>query len=199
VTLDPDDLARLDALVEERLAQREAERRRRRRRWLVPLLVTGGVLLVAAGVGTWYGVRAGMDWVAARDQELSEAKLAYQRELAQNRAWQATRVAAEKATGYNGRQTQAQHEAALMNQSLQLIAQQRVLSEKWKTLDYDDPKSLEILSDDLGKVLEQGLGTIGQVLLRNSDPAHNTADERRQQEAAGQVVPVDPPLTMPKR
>jgi len=147
-------------------------------------IVTGGHLLVIAGVGTWFGVRAAMDWVAARDQELSEAKLAYQRELVRNQAWQATRAAAERASGYDGRRTQAQHEAALMNQSLQLIAQQKALSEKWQKLDYDDPKSMEILSEDLGKVLEQGLGTIGQVLLRNSDPAHNTVDERRQQEAA---------------
>jgi len=199
VTLDPDDLARLDALVEARLAQREAEHRRRRRRWLLPLAVVAGLLLVIAGVGTWFGVRAAMDWVAARDQELSEAKLAYQRELVRNQAWQATRAAAERASGYDGRRTQAQHEAALMNQSLQLIAQQKALTEKWQKLDYDDPKSMEILSEDLGKVLEQGLGTIGQVLLRNSDPAHNTADERRQQEATGQVVPADQPLIVPAR
>lgn len=194
MALDPDDLLRLEALIDARLAQRAA---RNRRRWL-PVVLLG---IVMVGAGGWWALRTGQDWLAARDTEFREAKLAYQRELAQNQAWQATREAAAKASHYDGTRTQAQHEAALMNQALGLIAEQGRLKEKWKNLDFEDPKAMETLSDDLGQILGQGLGTIGQVLLRSSDPAHNTREERIRQEASGEVLlpekPVDLPVSKP--
>ncbi len=194
MALDPADLAEIAHLVEERLAAHEAARRRQRRRWLIPLLLLGGVLATALSVGLVIGVRSGQDWLAARDAELTEAKLAYQRELARNQAWQAQREAAAKAVHYDTTKTQAQHEAALMNQALGLMAEQGALKAKWAALDYNDPKSMEVLSDDLSRVLGQGLGTIGQVLLRNTDPAHNTREERLRQDAAGEVLAPEAPL-----
>ena len=194
MALDPADLAEIAHLVEERLAAHEAARRRQRRRWLIPLMLLGGVLATALSVGLVIGVRSGQDWLAARDAELTEAKLAYQRELARNQAWQAQREAAAKAVHYDTTKTQAQHEAALMNQALGLMAEQGALKAKWAALDYNDPKSMEVLSDDLSRVLGQGLGTIGQVLLRNTDPAHNTREERLRQDAAGEVLAPEAPL-----
>jgi len=181
MALEPDDLARLEALIDARLAHQAAARRRR---WW-PRLTVLALLLLAGG---WWSLRTAQDWLAARDDEFRETKLAYQRELARNQAWQATREAAAKASHYQGRRTPAEHEAALMNQALSLMAEQERLKTKWKDLNFEDPQALETLSDDLSSILGQGLGTITQVMLRSSDPAHNTRDERIRQEAAGEVL-----------
>lgn len=197
MALDPADHEMISALVQERvekiLAGERAELTRRRRRWLWPVL---GLALITMGLGTWgvvQGITMAQDWITARDAEYTEVKLAYQRELARNQAWQKTREDAARAVHYQPKQTQAEHEANVMNQALGLLAEQGKLKEKWGKLDFNDPKAMETLSTDLSQVLDQGLGTLGQILLRNTDPVHNTREERIRQDAAGDpVAPADP-------
>lgn len=201
MALDPADHELIAALVNDRVEKllagdRAERRRRRRRRWLWPLVVLG---VLGLGLGAWgavLGVHAAQDWLAARDAEYTEVKLAYQRELARNLAWQKTRDDAAKAVHYQPQQTQAEHEANLMNQAMGLLAEQGKLKEKWAKLDFNDPKAMETLSADLSQVLDQGLGTLGQILLRNSDPVHNTREERLRQDATGDTVAPAQPLEL---
>jgi hypothetical protein len=196
MALDERDLALIRQVVVEQLAVVQVSERKRRRFWLW-FWVWFFILTTAAGTWwSWKVIEKVQAQIAAQDQAFQETKRSYQAELARNQEWQNQREQAEKAVGYQSNRSQPSHEAMLMNNLMSLMSKQGAMKEKWANADLSDPEDLNALADDMNQVLTQGLGTIMQVMLRNTDPAHNTAQERMLQDlqptAEAPLVPPPP-------
>jgi hypothetical protein len=176
--LSDDDLAAIGKLMDARM---ETVRRDGRRRFWVWMWIFI-ILTVASLVGSWFAVKKLKEQVDQQvtqiNLEMSDAKLAYQRELAKNQQLQAERAQAEKAVAYDGTKTQAQHEAGLLGGMISLIGRKQAFEAKWKDADFSDPAQMEAYAEELNTIIVDGLNPLGQVVLRNTDPAHNTASER---------------------
>lgn len=194
MSLSPEDLAAiallLDQKLDQKLAAQQASDARRRRFWVWFWLV---VFIVTTAASTWAGwrlVERAQDEVTRINLEFSEAKLAYQQQLEQDRKLQAERIAAEKAVHYRSDQTEAQHEAGLIGDFIGLLGSQADFQKKWANADFSDPAQLQAYANDLNGIIDQGLKPLGQVVLRNTDPAHNTANEKMRQDAPAAALPV---------
>lgn len=165
--------------IEDRLAQQEAAARRRRRFWLwMFLLLTLGSLaasiLAANRAITW-----AQDQLAAQEQGFIDAKIAYQRQLAQSSTLQAERAEAERRVNYKPQQPQDEYEAELIASALRLFNQSMASQARMKAAgDSDDPEALLREMEGMTEMLSQATEVLPRILLRNTDPARNTAKEQ---------------------
>jgi len=181
MSLSTDDLTAIgdlmDRKLDQKLAQVQAKDRRRRRFWLWFTVV----VFVLSSVASWFVaqhyVRLIQDEMTKVDNDLRQAKLAYQTELARNATLQAERKVASEASGYVSDQDQASYEAGLISSMFRIVANSRALNESMANLDPDDPEALMRATEKMAQTTQDAIGTIGQIMLRNTDPAHNTPEE----------------------
>lgn len=168
----------LDKKLEQKLAAVQAQDRRRRGYWLWFWVV----VFVVSSLATWWvgeQLKTEVDkWVTERNAEFSETKLTYQRQLEQSQKLRNERKAAEKAVAYDSSKSQAKHEADLMGGLISLIGSQAEFNKKFENADMSDPAVLEAYLKNFETVLEKGLNPLGAVVLRNTDPLHNSPDEK---------------------
>lgn len=194
--LDDQDLARITALLKQEVGAMEDRARSRRRFWLWFWTLA---ILLGAALSLWFTLRT-VEALRARlgEQERAflEAKREYQRELAASRRLQEERAAAERAVGYRSGQSQATYEASLIAGTLGMIGKANELQRRYEKAPLDDLDELEAFSKDYQALMNQALGSLGTMLLRNTDPAHNTGLERALQDAggAGSATRSGPPL-----
>ncbi len=184
--LDPEDVQAIGQLLDERLGAYDQRQRARRRWWLWFWIV----LFIVSTIASWVTVQrvievvmskatAMMDKVDAEERDFAQAKAVYQKQVAHDQQMQKERADAEQAAHYESKQSKAEYEAGLIRQSLAVFAKSAKAQEKVKNLGAsndpdDDLKALEELSG----TLSQGTNVLMQVLLRNTDPAHDSAQER---------------------
>lgn len=194
MALDERDIALIRQVVSEQIAAGQAQDRKRRRFWMW-FWVWFFIITTALSMwATWGLVKKFQDQIATQEAAFEESKLAYQAELARNKVWQAERVAAEKAVNYQSHVSQASHEANEMQRAISMLAKSTQLKQKWANLDMDNPDNLEVMADDMSGILNEGLGSLARIMLRNTDPALNTAQERMLQDVAGGKAPVEEPI-----
>ena len=201
MSLTSEDVETIGRLLDERLARVQAADRRRRRFWLWFWIA----LFVVSTVASWFAaqrlLRQVEDRLAEADRQFLDAKLAYQRQLARDAEMQRERAVAEKAAGYQPKQSQAEYEAGLVRSALQAMSQQAAITKRFEQLDPDDPDALMAATDELNANVSSMLGTLTRVMLRNTDPSLNTpaekllggADGAETPPSAPTVTPIDPP------
>lgn len=190
MTLDPEQQAEVERLVAERLV---LSRARDRLRLLIITSCLGLVVAVVIAGAAAYVVREmrGMQAQMARQaSDLEAARQEYQRQLAADRQMQAERAAAAKAVDFKPGQSSAVYNAGLLRDFVSFMGKSGELRERMQHLDSNDPKDLERFADDLEQVLHQGLGTLGQVVLRNTEPEKPALRD-------GQGPPAPAPRPMP--
>jgi|GEM_PF-3499156 len=201
MALTSDDVDIIGRLLDERLERVQAADRRRRRFWLWFWIA----LFVLSSLASWFAAQQILRKVEAQlaevDRQFLDTKLTYQRQLARDVQMQQERAVAEKAANYQPRQNQSDYEAGLMRSAFKVMGQQAAMAKKLENLDPDDPDALIAATEEMSGNLTSLLGTLTQVMLRNTDPALNTAQEKLLvgadggQPAAGVVIvtPLDPP------
>ncbi len=198
MSLTTDDVQLIGRMLDERLDRiQEVARRRRRRLWLIILLLT-----LASTVASVFAAREALrmyqDFRSEQDQAMIEAKLAYQRELARNDEMRKEREAAVAASGYQPKQDQANYEAGLIRSLFKTMSQQTAMQKRLENLDPEDPDALLAATEDMQTSMTEGLGAITRILLRNTDPALNTAQERLLAGADGGPPEAASPAALPK-
>ena len=205
MSLSPEDLAAIshlmDQLLDKKLAAQEVVARRRRRFWIWFWTLT---FIISTAASAWVAkglIERAQDELTRMNQEFSESKLAYQLQLEHDQKMQSERAAAVKAVGYQSDQTQSEHEAGLISGLIGLMGSKTSFEKKWENVDATDPAQMEAFAKDLGSIMDQGLKPIGQVVLRNTDPAHNTKDEKMREDGpapgTSTAVPVEAPTREP--
>lgn len=176
--LSNEDLSAIGELMDRKLAGVQAVEKRRRRFWLW----FWGIAIVLSSVASWFIAQHYLaiirEELAQVDDELREAKLAYQAELARNTQLQAERAAAVQASSYDSEQSQASYEAGLLSAMIRIVGESRAQSERMQNLDPDDLDGLVQATEEMQGTMTTIMGTLGQIMLRNTDPAHNTPDEK---------------------
>ena len=195
--LSDEDLDAIGRLMDRKLEVLQAQDRRRRRFWVWFWIV----VFVLSSVASWWAVERlvtrAQDEVARINIEFSEAKLAYQRQLENDRKLQAERAAAEKTVSYDTGKTQAQHEAGLISGFISLLSAKNEFEKRYADVDLSDPHALDTYAADLNRIIDQALVPLGQIVLRNTDPAHNTRDEQIRRSDDGAAAPLDAPPRPP--
>lgn len=198
MSLSEQDLDAIGRLMDQKLSAVQAEDRRRRRFWLWFWIV----LFVLSSVASWWAleklIARAQDEVAQINLEFTESKLAYQRALEENEKLRAERAKAEKAVSYDTTKTQAQHEAGLLGSMISLFGAKDDFMKKYDNADLSDPQVMEAYAQDLNKILDQGLNPLGQIVLRNTDPAHNTREEKLRTDGATAGGAVREPTAAPE-
>src|SRR5690606_2400726 len=90
----------------------------------------------------------------------------------------AERGAAVQASRYDSTQSQASYEAGLLSAMIRIVGESRAQSERMRDLDPDDLDGLVQATEEMQGTMTTIMGTLGQIMLRNTDPAHNTPDEK---------------------
>jgi type II secretory pathway pseudopilin PulG len=139
---------------------------------VLALVIGGGIALVVREIGQM------RQQVAQQAAAFEAAQQEYQRQLAHDRAMQAERAAAAKAIGYQANQSAPVYNANLLRGFIDFMGKSGELRERLQHLDGNDPEDLERFAGDLEKVLHQGLGTLGQVVLRNTEPSPGPGPEK---------------------
>jgi hypothetical protein len=208
MALSPEDVAALGQLLDQRLeshaklidqklADQERRARSRRRFWFWFWML----LFLVSSVASWWTaqklIARFQDQVAAIENETLEAKISYQRQLARDRKMQAERKQVEHATGYQSSQNLGDFDAQLMRQAFQLLGKSSQFQAKQKkpgTVDSDTDIDQQL--KDVGDMTEQMSQMIGQLLLHETDPAHDTKADRLAAtgEAPAKPAPRDPAL-----
>lgn len=199
MSLSTEDLAAISQLLDQKLEAQEVIARRRRRFWIWFWTLTF-ILSTAASAWAAKGlIERAQDELTRINQEFSETKLAYQRQLEHDKKLQAERAAAVKTVDYKSEQTQAEHEAGLLSGLIGLMGSKTSFEKKWENIDASDPAQMDAFAKDLGGIMDQGLKPLGQIVLRNTDPAHNTKDEKMRQDgpAPGETnaTPINSPTS----
>ena len=198
MSLSEQDLDAIGRLMDQKLSAVQAQDRRRRRFWLWFWIV----VTVGSSIASWFAleklIARAQDEVARINIEFSESKLAYQRALEENQKLREERAKAEKAVAYDTTKTQAQHEAGLLGDMISLFAAKDEFSKKYENADLTDPKVMEAYAQDLNKIMDKGLNPLGQIVLRNTDPAHNTPDEKMRTDSATPGGAVREPTAAPE-
>ena len=194
MSLSDQDLAAIAQVMDSKLAGFQASERKRRRFWVwFWIIITIGSTVASALVLDRLLEKA-QDEVARINQEFSNTKLAYQRQLEENQVLRTQRAKAEQAMAYDTTKTQAEHEAGLLGGFFSLLSSKAEFEKKYENADLSDPKVMQEYANDLNKIISQGLNPIGQVMLRNTDPAHNSPDEKLR---SGDVAKPAPLLIAP--
>jgi hypothetical protein len=177
MSLSSEDLSAIGSLMDNKLNQARVEDRRRRRFWLWFWIV----LFVVSSVASWFMMQRYITKfqaeLAQADARFVEAKLAYQQELARNKEMQEERRQAEAAVSYTSGQDQASYEGGLLRGAISLIGKSQEMNRRMADLDPDDIDGLVAATEDLNGLAQGMLGMVGQMMLRNTDPAHNTIDQ----------------------
>jgi cytoskeletal protein RodZ len=202
MALSTDDVAAITKLLDERLAAHQqvveqsrvaADRARiqddlrrgdRRRAFWRALFI---VFLIAIGICGWVVVKvytaihaqvvASEDAVQKLQQQLSEAKVAYQQELAQNKQWQKDREAAVANTHYDSTQNQASFDANLVAKTFALLNQAQQVRAKAKTATGDDEADIDAQLQGVTDVSDNMTNILMQLMLHETDPAHDSPAE----------------------
>lgn len=194
MALSEEDLQAIGRLIDERVGRIEARDRRRRRFWAWFWVI----FIVLNLVGGWWSyvwVRERVrDYVVEQDERIQSASREYQKALAANAQLRRERDQAVQATGYHSGQPQATYEAGLMAQAIRAIGRSRELNKKLEKADLSDPEQLARATEELSATIDGLLGPVGQILLRNSDPAHMPKPDVRQRDAASSATPATPVL-----
>lgn len=198
MSLSTDDLNAISELMDRKLASVQGAERRRRRFWAWFWIVA----IVLSSVASWFIVQHYVtiirDELAQVDHDLREARLAYQMELARNQQLQAERAAAVEVSGYDSTQDQASYEAGLLSAMLRIVGESRAHNERMQNLDPDDPDSLVAATEAMHGTMTTIMGTLGQIMLRNTDPAHNTPEENLMLGETGPPAAPAPEPTAPE-
>ena len=200
MTLTSEDVETIGRLLDERLAKAQAVDRRRRRWWLWFWIA----LFVLSSLASWFAAQRILRQVEAQlaevDRQFLDTKTTYQRQLARDAMMQQERKAAEQASQYQPKQSQADYEAGLMRSAFKAMSQQAALSKKLENISSDDPDALIAATEEMSGNLTSMLGTLTKVMLRNTDPALNTPQEKLLAGADGgepaapvTVTPINPP------
>lgn len=198
MSLSEQDLDAIGRLMDQKMQAAEA-RNRTRWRWFIWISIA--LLVASSALSWWLGEKLWaklQDEVARINIEFSESKLAYQRALEENQQLRDERAKAEKAVHYDTTKTQADHEAGLIGDMISLFAAKDEFSKKYENADLTDPKVMEAYAQDLNKIMDKGLNPLGQIVLRNTDPAHNTQDEKMRQDSATPGGAVREPTAAPE-
>lgn len=196
--LDDRDIAAIGQLLDQRLDVRAAEARRRRVFWTLTILL----LTTLAGAIAWVALlkrfQVFQDRMAQQEQQWRESKAAYQKLLLENEQMRSEREAAAKAVGYRSGEPAADYEAKLLRGTFSLIGKASELAKQAERPDAaDDLDALEAQAKQHAELMGDALGLIGRMLLRNTDPEHNTPTENRrlQLERAdgGDALPAEAP------
>ncbi len=178
MSLSEQDLEAIGRLMDQKLEVVQVKDRRRRRFWIWFWVI----VTVLSSLASWLvleRLRGQVnDWVAERNQEFVETKLAYQRQLEQSKKMQDERHKAEQVVGYDTNKSQADHEADLMGGLISLIGAQAEFKKKFENADTSDPEVMDAYLKNFEDVLDKGIKPLGTVVLRNTDPAHNSPDEK---------------------
>jgi hypothetical protein len=201
MALSPEDLAAigqlLDAKLDAKLEAVQAQARRRRRFWLWFWIAVFVLSNVVGGWLAWRLWEQAQQQVARLNVEFSESKLAYQRALQESAHLRAERATAEKSMGYDPTKTDAAHEAGLIGSMMSLLANKDQFTKKYEDADFSDPDVLDAYAKDLNRIIDQGLNPLGQIMLRNTDVAHNAPHERGAT-VDGAQAPAAPVLAVPQ-
>lgn len=189
MSLSAEDVQAISSLLDEKLGRIQATERRRRRFWLWFWIV----LCVLSSIATWILVQRLIDQVqtelAEANAQMQEAKLAYQAQLRRSATLQAERQAAEQASRYQSQQSQASHEAGLISSLFRMQAEAAALNRELEAKAKVNPEmrteqdaiaQLDESLRDLERaeaVANSASAILMRILLRNTDPAHNTQTE----------------------
>jgi hypothetical protein len=174
-------------LIDQKLDERDRRARNRRRFWLWFWIL----VFVGSSVACWWTVQkligGFQDQIAQIENDTLQAKVAYQQQLARDRQMQRERAEVEKATGYRSDKDLGEFDAGLLRQAFQLLGKSADFQAKQKKPnaaagDEDIDQQLK----QVGDMTEQMSNLLGQLLLHETDPAHNTRTERL---LAGEVPP----------
>jgi hypothetical protein len=182
MALNDDDLKAVKQLLDGHFAEhRRIDRRRQARNWIIFLVLLIGPSIPAAIMlnNLWKDFQESLD---QQQREFAEARAAYQRELKKSQIMQKERDEAVARSKYNanGNVSQADYEAGLLRSMIQFYNKQGKIRDNLKNVDADDPDSLEATADELSGILDDSLGLLMQMALRNTDPAIDPpADERK--------------------
>jgi DNA repair exonuclease SbcCD ATPase subunit len=127
--------------------------------------------VATAGMALSREIRSLRAQLERRSADLEAAREEYQRRLAADAAMQAERAAAAKAIGYRPGQSNVAHNANMLREFVAFMGTSGDLRKRIEKVDGSDPKDIERLATDLEEVLNKGLGTLGQIVLRNTEPA----------------------------
>ena len=178
MTLTSEDVETIGRLLDERLAKAQAVERRRRRWWLWFWIG----LFVLSSLASWFAAQRMLRQVESQlaeiDRQFLDTKLTYQRQLARDAEMQQERKAAEQVSQYQPKQTQADYEAGLMRSAFHMMSQQAALTKTIEQLDADDPEALIKATEEMSGTMTTALGTLTRMMLRNTDPALNTPQEK---------------------
>jgi hypothetical protein len=175
--LSAEDLQAIGSLMDSKLSAVQAADRRRRRWWFWFWVLFFIVSTVISGIYAQKYLEMFKEEMAKIEDDLRESKIAYQTQLAQSVPMQVERKKAELVSGYDNTQSQADYEAALLRSTFRIVGESQALNERMKNLDPDDPDALVTATKDMSDTMQMALGTIGQIMLRNTDPALNSPDE----------------------
>ena len=200
MSLSAEDLAAIGAVVDGKLAAARDEDRRRRRFWWIFWIAVFVLSSVASILVARHYLAEFQRELSAREAAFQEAKIAYQEALLRNRELQEERKRAAEAVQYRSGKSQAEYEAGLISGMLGMISQSVEISKRMDALDPDDPQALIDATQDIEHVTQGIMGMLGEMMLRNTDPAHNSPEENLMLgetaepmvEAPTQDIPQDP-------
>jgi hypothetical protein len=189
--LSNEDVEAIGNLLDQRLEKYDSKQRARRRFWLwfwIMLFVVSTILSLVAARELVAQAQGYMDKLSADEREWSNMKIEYQNQLAHDRKMQAERKEAETLAKYDSAKPQAAYEADLIRQTMQLFAKTKKMQDQMAKVDPDDIDAQMKAIEDTAGATGDAMGMMMQMLLRNTDPAHDSPIEK----AATSDVPGGP-------
>jgi hypothetical protein len=205
--LSPEDVQAIGAMFDAKLDRVQAIERRRRRLWFWFWMV----LFIGSSVASWIMAKRIMTQLQAQVADINDqaraSRLEYQAQLRRSAEMQAERKAAEVASHYQSKQSQASYEAGLIGSLFRMQAQAAALQKdvtgkaeanagRSMRTEQDAVDQLDEATKDLDRteaLMNSATGLLMQMLLRNTDPAHNSAEDKlvgSEAEGAAQPPPV---------
>jgi hypothetical protein len=141
-------------------------------------------LFVISSVVSWYAVKGFVDGVqdnfktseAEMAKQMSDMKIAYQKQLAQDKQMQQDRAAAAAAVHYQSGQSQGDFDAGLIKQTIALMAKAQAAKAKAKTATGDDADMADL--QGVSDAADGASNILMQLLLHETDSANDTPAER---------------------
>jgi len=190
MSLSPEDVQAISALLDDKLGKVQATERRRRRFWIWFWILVFVLSTVASWVVAQRFITEMKAQLAQADDEMRSAKLAYQAELKRSAQLQAERKAAEVASNYTSKQSQSEYEAGLISSLFRMQAQAAALrkmpdantqAKPGARTEQEAVDELDEAMQDLERttaVANSAVGLLKQIMLRNTDPAHNSQEDK---------------------
>lgn len=93
----------------------------------------------------------------------------YRKQLIISEQLRAERDKAKEAINYKN-ETPTQYQANLIGDFIRFLGESKDMSNQAKKLDANSPEDMEKYAENLQKTLDRGVGILGRIILRNTEP-----------------------------